>query len=840
MAIEATRLPCFGVLLVAFGLAAVPPARAAGTSGADPTSEALPGSFRVAASDARQQGDIARAVTLYDALLAADPADREARYNAGILREIRGDAAGAVNIWMQALIDDPANLFAYEHLVHDLAGTPHLDDLVEAETIRLTRRPDDEVRRLRLALALQGAGRLDESVAELETVLLDHPASNIAYTFLKDGFRTREDWLAYVRDVGERAGPASAPTNLKVLHIRLLLERGAVAQAASLAGPVAGESEEAHRLLARAGLLTIDEAAAAIAGSLASDAADPASSSGSSPDTPVTTEKDGASPSVRGVTAEPDTGIVNLAPAPADESLPPDFGPDNPRSVPLHLARSRAALADRAEATAMAELRQVLRASPLALQPRMTLSLLLAGQGRDGEARAILRGAVAISPWDLYQQVWRIVRDEFHDPDFNGVDIYRRRDEARARIRSVADAKNEIAALLAALDDRWARMFAPALFANYLLAPNAAPPATAERAAGPRTARPWITVPEEAYGDDDPERTAPSPADADGHGADEVRAGGSTAGGTAAGGDHAGRSAATGPADANGHSGVRPGSTNNSTETISAAETSVADLAGAGDGGSSPAGDQPAGDPPAHPGETAVPILPVDSTPRAGRAARVATAFAQDPRVRSARYPLATLVPETGADPHASIGYLSIPTLAGPDVARQVERALAQLTPVAGVIVDLRHNRGGDATFAVEVAAQFLPAGSLVTTYLTRRGGQLQLTREAGPFRPTGPLAVLVDGTTASAAELLAAALRDQARAVLVGERTAGKGVGQKAVLLADGSGLSLTRFELRAPAGERWDRAGLTPAVPISGTAETGAVRVAARALARRLRGQP
>jgi carboxyl-terminal processing protease len=69
-----------------------------------------------------------------------------------------------------------------------------------------------------------------------------------------------------------------------------------------------------------------------------------------------------------------------------------------------------------------------------------------------------------------------------------------------------------------------------------------------------------------------------------------------------------------------------------------------------------------------------------------------------------------------------------------------------------------------------------------------------------------------VDATTASAAELLAAALRDGAGARLVGSRSAGKGVGQKALLLADGSGLSLTRFRILAPSGRSWHGAGLVP----------------------------
>ena len=214
--------------------------------------------------------------------------------------------------------------------------------------------------------------------------------------------------------------------------------------------------------------------------------------------------------------------------------------------------------------------------------------------------------------------------------------------------------------------------------------------------------------------------------------------------------------------------------------------------------------------------------------------------YARDPKVRSAQYPVVSLVGATVPDPDARIGYVSVPSLAAIDVSRQVERALAHLKGVVGLILDLRGNRGGDAAHAVEVAAQFLPGGSPVATYITRRGGQLQVTRGEGPQRPAIPVAVLIDGTTASAAEMLAAALRDRGGAFLVGARTAGKGVGQKAVLLPDGSGLSLTRFQLRSPSGERWDETGLAPDVAADAMTDPDVVRVAATEIMRRLGAVP
>jgi carboxyl-terminal processing protease len=78
------------------------------------------------------------------------------------------------------------------------------------------------------------------------------------------------------------------------------------------------------------------------------------------------------------------------------------------------------------------------------------------------------------------------------------------------------------------------------------------------------------------------------------------------------------------------------------------------------------------------------------------------------------------------------------------------------------------------------------------------------------------PLVVLVDGGTASAAEVVAAALQDRGRAVLVGSRTFGKGSVQQPSTLADGSALELTVAEYRTPSGRTLDGTGITPDVEV------------------------
>ncbi|MEU4118163.1 S41 family peptidase [Kitasatospora sp. NPDC028055] len=143
-------------------------------------------------------------------------------------------------------------------------------------------------------------------------------------------------------------------------------------------------------------------------------------------------------------------------------------------------------------------------------------------------------------------------------------------------------------------------------------------------------------------------------------------------------------------------------------------------------------------------------------------------------------------------------------------VAEQVRAALR--APHAGVVLDLRGNSGGLLEEAVGTAGSFLDGGA-VGSY-QERGEKRELTAPPGGDRRS-PLVVLVDGGTMSAAELLAGALQDRSRAVVVGSRTFGKGTVQQPSRLADGAVLELTVGRYYTPAGRSLDGTGLTPDVP-------------------------
>ncbi|MEU6346847.1 S41 family peptidase [Streptomyces sp. NPDC046977] len=153
--------------------------------------------------------------------------------------------------------------------------------------------------------------------------------------------------------------------------------------------------------------------------------------------------------------------------------------------------------------------------------------------------------------------------------------------------------------------------------------------------------------------------------------------------------------------------------------------------------------------------------------------------------------------------------------------AAQVRRALAARTANEGILLDLRGNSGGLVTEAVGVASAFLDGG-LVATYDVH-GRQQALYADDGGDTDT-PLVVLVDGGTMSAAELLAGALQDRGRAVVIGSRTFGKGSIQMPSRLSDGSVAELTVGHYRLPAGRSVDGRGVEPDLRISGGTDAGA----------------
>ena len=147
--------------------------------------------------------------------------------------------------------------------------------------------------------------------------------------------------------------------------------------------------------------------------------------------------------------------------------------------------------------------------------------------------------------------------------------------------------------------------------------------------------------------------------------------------------------------------------------------------------------------------------------------------------------------------------------------AERVRKGLTTLKSQGArrLILDLRSNAGSRMEEAVKVAGLFAGAG-VVAQVANRKAGNSELTAPAAPAVWSGPLVAVVDGGTAGAAEVLAAALRDRAGASLVGEKTWGMGTVQKVITLPAGDGIRLSVAKYLSPAGKDWNGTGLSPDV--------------------------
>jgi carboxyl-terminal processing protease len=143
-----------------------------------------------------------------------------------------------------------------------------------------------------------------------------------------------------------------------------------------------------------------------------------------------------------------------------------------------------------------------------------------------------------------------------------------------------------------------------------------------------------------------------------------------------------------------------------------------------------------------------------------------------------------------------------------------IAAAMAATPPPTGLLLDLRGNRGGILRQAVLVADSLLPAGAIAQAAGRDPDADQSFTAEGSDLTNGLHIVVLVDGQTASAAEILAAALADNRRAVVVGSETLGKGLVQTVTSLPDGGELYITWSRVLAPHGWPLQTLGLMPNV--------------------------
>ena len=143
--------------------------------------------------------------------------------------------------------------------------------------------------------------------------------------------------------------------------------------------------------------------------------------------------------------------------------------------------------------------------------------------------------------------------------------------------------------------------------------------------------------------------------------------------------------------------------------------------------------------------------------------------------------------------------------------------------PLAGVILDLRNNPGGLLDQAVAVSDLFLDDGLIVYTEGRDAESQMSFSAKGEGTEPDYPLIVMINGGSASAAEIVAGALQDHDRAIVLGEQSFGKGSVQTIIPLDDKSGLRLTTARYFTPSGRSIQARGIIPDIFISQKTSSG-----------------
>jgi len=161
------------------------------------------------------------------------------------------------------------------------------------------------------------------------------------------------------------------------------------------------------------------------------------------------------------------------------------------------------------------------------------------------------------------------------------------------------------------------------------------------------------------------------------------------------------------------------------------------------------------------------------------------------------------------------IGYIHLSRFDS-NVTLELDKAIASfdLNKLDGIILDMRNNPGGLLSAAISVSSRFVDKGVIVSTKSRISGDQNYYS--SGNRVPNLPIVILINGGTASAAEITAGAIRDHEMGILIGEQSFGKGVIQQLFNYADGSGLKLTIGEYKTPNGQAVQGVGLTPDIEV------------------------
>lgn len=153
----------------------------------------------------------------------------------------------------------------------------------------------------------------------------------------------------------------------------------------------------------------------------------------------------------------------------------------------------------------------------------------------------------------------------------------------------------------------------------------------------------------------------------------------------------------------------------------------------------------------------------------------------------------------------------------GDDFAKGIETLKGQIANFSGLIIDLRNNPGGVLQAAVQVADHLIEDGLIVYTQGRSEVSRLSMNATPGDMIEGKPIVVLIDGGSASASEILAGALQDHKRAVIMGTQSFGKGSVQNVLPLGEDYGLKLTTARYYTPKGRSIQAEGIVPDIEVA-----------------------
>ncbi|MBI5894365.1 MAG: S41 family peptidase [Deltaproteobacteria bacterium] len=174
------------------------------------------------------------------------------------------------------------------------------------------------------------------------------------------------------------------------------------------------------------------------------------------------------------------------------------------------------------------------------------------------------------------------------------------------------------------------------------------------------------------------------------------------------------------------------------------------------------------------------------------------------------------------------IGYIRITQFqerTGSDLENALDKIGSRKENFKGLILDLRNNPGGLLNQAVEVSDKFLTSGMIVYTKGRVAGQEMKFEARGDGTQPNYPMIVIVNSGSASASEIVAGALQDHKRAVVLGIQTFGKGSVQTIIPLSDGSALRLTTSKYYTPSGRSIQAKGIEPDIVVE-DAKDGATK--------------